>query len=207
METSGNLERYGRTAAPTGTVEYGVSKVEYGVAKEIAKQPPPSQLATELPTCPAIELSEPTSFAKADRSEYAHLWCGAMAQEFDGLAARGGSFWGGLETREAKGGHSEMTVYLEGGRTWQCGQGKGDICSEGIYRAEGYYSETLALTHASPCIQMSAYIAYGVILDVCHFEAEQAFVQSEFYERSSVVLPCAEICALDGSSKNFRIFQ
>lgn len=45
----------------------------------------PSRQLFELPTCPASELSETTSFTEVNTSKHAHIWYEAMAHEFRGL--------------------------------------------------------------------------------------------------------------------------
>ena len=51
------------------------------------------------------------------------------------------------------------------------------------------YFETFAHTPASSCVRLLASIAYKLDLDLCHFDAEQAFVQSDLRENVFMRLP------------------
>ena len=62
---------------------------EHNTAQVFVEQRPPSQALAKLPSCPASELSVPTSFADADASEFRHTWHEAMAKEFLGLCDAG----------------------------------------------------------------------------------------------------------------------
>lgn len=48
-----------------------------------------------------------------------------------------GKFRGSIATRRAERGHIKMGVHQENGRAWQCGQRKGEACSEGSLPAGG----------------------------------------------------------------------
>lgn len=59
------------------------------MAQAFVEQRPPSQPLAKLPTCPASELSAPTSFADANASEFRDTWHEAMAKEYIGLCDAG----------------------------------------------------------------------------------------------------------------------
>lgn len=62
---------------------------ERNITKALAGQKPPRQPTAKLPTCQVNELPQPASYAEACASEHADVWGGAMAKEFNGLAATG----------------------------------------------------------------------------------------------------------------------
>ena len=57
---------------------------------------------------------------------------------------------------------------------------KARLVARGFRQVEGVdYFETFAPTPASSCVRLLASIACELDLDLCHFDAEQAFVQSD----------------------------
>ena len=56
------------------------------IDRALAAQRPPRKPPNELPTCPASELCEPTSYAEATASPQAEVWHEAMEREFSGLS-------------------------------------------------------------------------------------------------------------------------
>ena len=68
--------------------------------------------------------------------------------------------------------------------------------ARGFRQVEGVdYFETFAPTPASSCVRLLASIACELDLDLCHFDAEQAFVQSDLKENVFMRLPqgCADL--------------
>ena len=59
------------------------------IAEAIVEQRPPRKPLAKLPTCPAGELSAPTSFAYATASEFRDAWREAAAKEYLGLCDTG----------------------------------------------------------------------------------------------------------------------
>ena len=60
----------------------------------------------------------------------------------------------------------------------------------GFRQVEGIdYVETFAPTPASSCVPLLPSIACELSLDLCHFDAEQAFVQSDLEESVCMRLP------------------
>ena len=57
------------------------------------------------------------------------------------------------------------------------------------------YFETFPPTPASSCVRLLASIACELDLDLCHFDAEQAFVQPDLKEKFFMRLPqgCADL--------------
>ena len=67
---------------------------------------------------------------------------------------------------------------------------KARLVARGFNQREGIdYFETYAPTPASSCIRLLASIACELNLDLCHFDAEQAFVQSDLKEDAFMRLP------------------
>ena len=67
---------------------------------------------------------------------------------------------------------------------------KGRIMARDFRQVEGIdYFETFAPTPASSCIRLLASIACELDLDLCHFDAEQAFVQSDLEDNVLMRLP------------------
>ena len=66
---------------------------------------------------------------------------------------------------------------------------KARLVARGFRQVEGVdYFETFAPTPASSCVRLLASIACEVDFDLCHFDAEQAFVQSDLEENSLYAL-------------------
>ena len=62
--------------------------------------------------------------------------------------------------------------------------------ARGFRQVEGVdYFETFAPTPASSCVWLLALIACELDLDLCHFDAEQAFVQSDLEDNVFMRLP------------------
>ena len=59
------------------------------MAQAVVEQRLPSQPFAQFPTCPASELSAPTSFADANESEFRDNWHEAMAVEYIGQCDAG----------------------------------------------------------------------------------------------------------------------
>ena len=67
---------------------------------------------------------------------------------------------------------------------------KARLVARGFGQREGVdYFETFAPTPASACIRLLASIACELDFDLCHFDAEQAFVQSDLEEDVFMRLP------------------
>ena len=67
---------------------------------------------------------------------------------------------------------------------------KSRLVARGFGQREGIdYGDTYAPTPASACIRLAASIACELDLDLCHFDAQQAFVQSELEEEVYMRLP------------------
>ena len=67
---------------------------------------------------------------------------------------------------------------------------KARLVARGFRQVEGVdYFETFAPTPASSCVRLLASIACELDLDLCHFDAEQAFVQSDLKENVFMRLP------------------
>ena len=57
---------------------------------------------------------------------------------------------------------------------------KSRLVARGFKQREGiYFGETFALKVSSSCVRLLSAIACELDLDVCHFDVEQAFVQSK----------------------------
>ena len=77
---------------------------------------------------------------------------------------------------------------------------KARLVARGFGQREGVdYFETFAPTPASACIRLLASIACEFGLDLCHFDAEQAFVQSDLEENVFMRLPrgCGDLSGTD----------
>ena len=69
-------------------------------------------------------------------------------------------------------------------------RGKARLVARGFRQVEGVdYFEIFALTPALSCVRLLASIACELDLDLCHFDAEQAFVQSDLKENVFMRLP------------------
>ena len=67
---------------------------------------------------------------------------------------------------------------------------KARLVARGFSQREGIdFFETYAPTPSASCIRLLAAIANECDLDLCHFDAEQAFVQSELEEEVFLRLP------------------
>ena len=68
--------------------------------------------------------------------------------------------------------------------------------ARGFKQREGiYFCETFAPTPVSSCFRLLGVIAYELGSDLCHFDVEQAFVQSSLEEDVFMRLPhgCGEM--------------
>ena len=62
--------------------------------------------------------------------------------------------------------------------------------ARGFKQREGiYFGETFAPTMSSSCVRLLSAIAYECDLDICHFDVDQAFVQSRLDENVFLRLP------------------
>ena len=67
---------------------------------------------------------------------------------------------------------------------------KSRLVARGFKQHEGvYFSETFAPTVSSSCVRLLSAIAYECDLDLCHFDVDQAFVQSDLEEDIFLRLP------------------
>ena len=67
---------------------------------------------------------------------------------------------------------------------------KARLVARGFKRREGIdFFETFAPTPAASCFRLLGAIACELALDLCHFDAEQAFVQSNLEEDVFMRLP------------------
>lgn len=88
----GDERQPGRTRAQSRAHRRGLLSMltnQNDMAQAFVEQRPPSQPLAKLPTCPASELSAPTSFADANASEFRDTWHEAMAKEYIGLCDAG----------------------------------------------------------------------------------------------------------------------
>ena len=81
---------------------------------------------------------------------------------------------------------------------------KSRLVARGSKQREGVdFSETFAPTVSSSCVRLMSAIACERDLDLCHFDVDQAFVQSDLEEDVSLRLPKG--CCGDLSGKVFRL--
>ena len=67
---------------------------------------------------------------------------------------------------------------------------KSILLARGFKQRQGIdFEETFAPTIWSSCVHLLRAIAYGLDLDVCHFDVEQAFVQSKLSKDMFLCLP------------------
>ena len=118
--------------------------------------PPPD---ADFPTAPASDVPTPSTFAEAESSEYASIWRDSRTREFRGLFSWKSNEFGFVSKAKLR------------------------LVARGFNQREGiYFGETFAPTVSSFCAHLLIAIACELDLDVCHFDVEQAFVQSKLDE-------------------------
>ena len=154
----------------------------------------PSHNNPTLPSRPVSALLTPNSYLEALTDEYSDLWIQAMEKEYGGLE-NAGTFGAtqqpnGLNVLSAKG------VYgLKSNETGFATRAKTKLVARGCGQREGIdFFETFASTPTASCIRLLGAIACELGLDLCHFDAELAFVQSNLDEDAFMRLPrgCGE---------------
>ena len=84
----------------------------------------------------------------------------------------------------------EVGVRLEVQRAWRRGAGEGEAGGKGFKQREVIdFFETFAPPPAASCFRVLRAIACELGLDLCHFDADQAFVQLTLEEDVFMRLP------------------
>ena len=107
-----------------------------------------------------------------------------------------GNVWGDIATRRTERHLREISVRLEAQRAWLCDRAKATLVARGFKQREGTdIFHALASTPAASRFPLLDAIACELGLDLCHFDAEQAFVQSSLEEDVFMRLPpgCGEM--------------
>ena len=151
--------------------------------------PPPD---ADLPTSPANDVLTPSTVAEAESSEHAAVWRDSRTREFRGLL-QGNTF--GLTLQPFGNVIDPKRLF-----SWKLDEfgwiskAKSTLVARGFKQREGIdFGETFAPTVSSSCVRSLSAIACELGLDVCHFDVEQAFVQSKLDE--DVFLRLSRGCA------------
>ena len=81
-----------------------------------------------------------------------------------------------------------FTMELDDLGNWS--RAKARLMARGFRQVEGVdYFDTFAPTPAPSCVRLLALIACELDLDLCHFDAEQAFIQSDLEDNVFMHLP------------------
>ena len=165
-----------------------------GTGHVLYHQAPPHK-NPPLPSRPVSELFTPSSYSEALTDEYSDLWIQATEKEYGGLenAATFGAIWqpNGLNVLLAKWVYGWKSIEI-GFATWAKARLAARSC---VHRECIDLFEAFALTPTASCIRLLGAIACELDLDLCHFDAEQAFVQSNLDEDVFIRLPrgCGEM--------------
>ena len=147
--------------------------------------PPPD---ADLPTAPASDVPTPSTVAEADSLEHAAIRRNSRTREFRGLlqAHTFGPAWQPI-------GNVIDAKWLFNWKSDEFGwvsKAKSRLVARGFKQREGIdLGKTFAPTVSGSCVRLLSAIAYELDLDVCHFDVEQAFVQSKLDEDVFLRLP------------------
>ena len=134
----------------------------------------------DLPTAPASDLSTASTIAEAGASEHAEIWRGSRARELSGLLQA--QTYGPASPIGNVIDPKWLFSWKSDGRDW-ISKTKSILVARGFKQREGiYFGESFAPTASSFWVRLLSVIACELDLNVCHFDAEQAFVQSKLDE-------------------------
>ena len=169
-----------------------VSMLAKGEAtNKVARQHGASKDSLDLPTTHASDLPTPNNVSDVEKLPDAVIWRHSMHQEFNGLL-QAGTFAPAPAQQLVVNAIDAKWVY-----TWKVYKhrwwvkAKSRLVARGFKQHERvYFSETFSPTVSSSCVRlMRSAIAYECDLDLCHFDVDQAFVQSDLEEDAFLQLP------------------
>ena len=168
-----------------------VSMLAKGEAtNEIFCQHGASKDSPDLPIAHASDLPTPNNVSDVEKSPHADIWRHSMHQEFDGLL-QAGTFAPAPAYQLVANVIDAKWVY-----TWKVDEhgwvvkAKSRLVARGFKQREVVnFGETFAPTVSSSCVRLLSTIACECDLDLCHFDVDQAFVQSDLEEDVFLRLP------------------
>ena len=170
---------------------FTVLSAKESISAAIATSAAPHSDSPELPTCPTCDLETPATHAQAHAGPHSKIWRAAEDKEFGGLRAvgtfeeLGGIYQRGINIISAK------WVYF-----WKSDEfsnvvlAKARLVARGFGQREGIdFFDTFSSCPSVMSIRLLAALVCELDLDLCHFDAEQAFVQSDLDEVVYIRLP------------------
>ena len=165
------------------------AKESFGAA--IATSAAPHSDSPELPTFPACDLETPNTHAQAHAGPHSKIWRAVEDKDFGGLRAVG--------TFEELGGIQQRGINIISANwvySWKSDEFGNVVPANArlIVRSFSQRVRNYFFDKFSPCpsimsIRLLAALACELYLDLCHFDAEQAFVQSDLDKVVYIRLP------------------
>ena len=145
----------------------------------------------ELQAGPPHLLVTPETYAQAHAGSHSRIWTEAESKEFEGLSVVGTFVEEGGTKQRGTNIFSAKWVYAwKTNEFVQVVRAKARLVARGFTQREGVdYLETFSPCPCVPSIRLLTAIACELGLDLCHFDAEQAFVQSTLDEEVYLRLP------------------
>ena len=131
----------------------------------------------------------PISYNKAIQSAHKELWTKAMAAEYDGLAANQ-TFESVTVPEDRKVVESKWVYRWKVNSEGEVVRAKARLVAKGFSQVPGVdFDETFSPCPQSPSVRLVLGIAVQQNLDLFHFDAQQAFIQSDLNEEVYMRLP------------------
>ena len=170
---------------------FTVLSAKESISAAIVTSAAPHSGSPELPTCPTCDLETPATHAQAHAGPHGKIWRAAEDKKFGGLRAVG--------TLEELGGTCQRGINIISAKwvySWKSDEfgnvvrAKARLVARGFGQREGIdFFDTLSPCPSVMSIRLLAALACELDLDLCHLDAEQAFVQSDLDEVVYIRLP------------------
>ena len=137
--------------------------------------PPPD---ADFPTAPVSDVPTPSIVAEADSSEHAAVWRNSTTREFRGLLQA--NTFGPAQQPIGNVIDAKWLFNWKSDEFGWVSKAKSRLVARGFKQREGIdFGDTFSPTVSSSCVRLLSAIACELDLDVCHFDVEQALVQSK----------------------------
>ena len=163
---------------------FAVLFAKESIGAAVATSAAPHSNSPKLSTCPACDLETPDTYAQAHAGLHSKIWRAAEEKEFGGLRAvgtfeeLGGTSQRGINIISAK-----WVYFWKGDEFGNVVRAEARLVARGFDEREGIvFFDTFSPCPSVMSIRFLAALACELDLDLCHFDAKQAFVQSDFDE-------------------------
>ena len=170
---------------------FTVLSAKESIHAAISTSAAPHSGSPELPTCPTCDLETPATHAQAHAGPHSNIWRAAEDKEFGGLRAVG--IFEELGGTKQRGINIISAKWLYSWKSDEFGnvvRAKARLVARGFGQREGIdFFDTFSPCPSVMSIRLLAALGCELDLDLCHFDAEQAFVQSYLDEVVYIRLP------------------